>query len=102
MPDPVAVNELYDGAARLQERRVGQIGGVDAYEYCCASHDLQLLLEGRCGIEFYHPHLYKAPKHAVGPPHEVGNPSRHYFWTAAEESQMTLRSWNLRAPGNPW
>lgn len=61
VPDPVPLDELYDSTARLQERRIGEIGGVHAYEYCRAGHDLQLLLEGRRGIEFHDPHLHKAP-----------------------------------------
>ena len=61
VPDPIALDELYDSTARLQERRIGEVGGMDAYEYCCAGHDLQLLLERRCGIEFHNPHLHKAP-----------------------------------------
>lgn len=57
VPDPVALNDLYDGAARLQEGRVGQVGGVHAHKHPRGSHCPQLLLKRRRSVELHHIHL---------------------------------------------
>jgi len=57
VPDPVALDELDDGAPGRQELRVGQVGCVHADQHARGRHRAQLLRERRALVELHHAHL---------------------------------------------
>jgi hypothetical protein len=57
VPDPVALDELDDGAPGQQELRVGQVGRVHADQHARGRHRAQLLHERRALVELHHAHL---------------------------------------------
>lgn len=57
VPDPVALDDLDHSRSRLQEVRVGQVGGVGPDKDACLRDRSQLLLEGGGCIELHYAHL---------------------------------------------
>lgn len=60
VPDPIALKDLDDSAARLQKGCIGQVGCVHADEHPRGRHRAKLLLKRRRRIKLHYLHLASA------------------------------------------